>query len=52
MLFQTVPALNYTLAMSGIRFRDYLIGTLLGLPIPIALYCVFFDYLAKVLKIA
>ncbi len=51
MLFQTVPALNYTLAMSGVRFRDYLIGTLLGLPIPIALYCVFFDYLAKVLKI-
>lgn len=52
MLFQTVPALNYTLAMSGIRFRDYLIGTLLGLPIPIALYCVFFDYLAKALRIA
>ena len=51
MLFQTVPALNYTLAMSGVRFRDYLIGTLLGLPIPIALYCVFFDYLAKTLKI-
>ena len=51
MLFQTVPALNYTLAMSGVRFRDYLIGTLLGLPVPIALYCVFFDYLAKVLKI-
>lgn len=51
MLFQTVPALNYTLAMSGVRFRDYLIGTLLGLPIPIALYCVFFDYLARALKI-
>jgi uncharacterized membrane protein YdjX (TVP38/TMEM64 family) len=51
MLFQTVPALNYTLAMSGVRFRDYLLGTLLGLPIPIALYCVFFDYLAKALKI-
>lgn len=50
-LFQTVPALNYALAMSGVRFRDYLIGTLLGLPLPIALYCVFFDSLAKVLKI-
>jgi uncharacterized membrane protein YdjX (TVP38/TMEM64 family) len=50
-LFQTVPALNYTLALSGIRFRDYLLGTLLGLPIPIALYCVFFDYLAKALNI-
>jgi len=51
MLFQTLPALNYTLAISGVRFRDYLIGTLLGLPIPIAIYCVFFDTLAKVLKI-
>jgi uncharacterized membrane protein YdjX (TVP38/TMEM64 family) len=50
-LFQTVPALNYTLALSGIRFRDYLLGTLLGLPLPIALYCVFFDYLAKALNI-
>ena len=52
MLFQTVPALNYALAMSGVKFRSYLIGTLLGLPLPIALYCVFFDYLAKILNIA
>ena len=50
-LFQTVPALNYALAMSGIKFRDYLIGTLLGLPLPIALYCLFFDYLAKAFKV-
>lgn len=51
MLFQTLPALNYTLAMSGVRFRAYLIGTLLGLPIPIAIYCVFFDTLTQVLNI-
>ncbi|TRZ56495.1 MAG: DedA family protein [Rhodocyclaceae bacterium] len=51
-LFQTVPALNYTLAMSGVGFREYLIGTLLGLPLPIALYCLFFEYLAKALGIA
>ena len=51
MLFQTLPALNYALAMSGVKFRDYLIGTLLGLPLPIFLYCLFFDYLAVVLKI-
>ena len=50
-LFQTVPALNYALAMSGIRFRHYLMGTLLGLPLPIALYCLFFDYLARALGI-
>ena len=51
MLFQTLPALNYSLAMSGVRFRAYLIGTLLGLPLPIALYCIFFDSLAKALKL-
>ena len=51
MLFQTVPALNYALALSGVRFRTYLLGTLLGLPLPIALYCVFFDYLAMLLNI-
>ena len=50
-LFQTMPTLNYALAMSGIRFRQYLAGTLLGLPLPIALYCLFFDYLARALKI-
>ena len=49
-MFQTVPALNYALALSGIKFRQYLSGTLLGLPLPIALYCVFFDYLAMMLK--
>lgn len=47
LLFQTLPALNYALAMSGIAFRPYLYGTLLGLPLPIALYCVFFAGLSK-----
>jgi len=51
MLFQTLPALNYTLALTGVKFRDYLIGTLLGLPLPIALYCLFFDFLARVLNL-
>lgn len=50
-LFQTMPALNYALAMSGIRFRKYLIGTVLGLPAPIFLYCLFFDYLARMLRL-
>ena len=50
-LFQTVPALNYSLAVSGVKFRDYMIGTLLGLPLPILLYCVFFEYLARALGI-
>lgn len=51
MLFQTLPALNYALAMSGIRFRAYLLGTLLGLPLPIAVYCLFFDSLAQTLNL-
>jgi uncharacterized membrane protein YdjX (TVP38/TMEM64 family) len=50
-LFQTVPALNYALALSGVGFRNYLVGTLLGLPLPVALYCVFFDYLARLLRL-
>lgn len=50
MLFQTLPALNYTLALTGVGLRKYLAGTLLGLPLPIAVYCVFFDYLAHLLQ--
>jgi uncharacterized membrane protein YdjX (TVP38/TMEM64 family) len=50
-VFQTQPALNAALAMSGVKFRGYLIGTLLGLPLPIALYCLFFDYLATLLHL-
>jgi uncharacterized membrane protein YdjX (TVP38/TMEM64 family) len=51
-LFQTVPALNYALAVSGIKFRDYLIGTMLGLPVPILVYCVFFDYMKTIFKLS
>ena len=45
-VFQTLPALNYTLALSGIGLKNYLVGTLLGLPLPIAVYCLLFDFLA------
>jgi uncharacterized membrane protein YdjX (TVP38/TMEM64 family) len=47
LLFQTVSALNYALALSGVGFTDYLIGTLIGLPLPIALFVVFFGSLAE-----
>jgi uncharacterized membrane protein YdjX (TVP38/TMEM64 family) len=50
-LFQTAPPLNYALALSGLRFREYMIGTLAGLPLPIFLYCVFFDYVERLLGI-
>jgi uncharacterized membrane protein YdjX (TVP38/TMEM64 family) len=51
LLFQTAPTINYALALSGIKFRPYFIGTLAGLPVPIALYCVFFDVLVTRLHI-
>lgn len=51
LLFQTMPALNYALALSGVRFRAYALGTLLGLPLPIAVYCVAFDWLAAMLRL-
>ena len=50
-LFQTLPALNYTLALSGIPFRQYMVATLLGLPLPIAVYCIFFDTLRQLFNI-
>ena len=46
-LFKTLPPLNYALALSGLKLRHYVLGTLLGLPLPIAVYCLFFDYLIK-----
>ena len=47
MIFQTVPVMNYALALSAVRFRDYAIGTLLGLPIPVIVYCLGFDFLER-----
>lgn len=48
-MFQTMPALNDGLAMSGISFRHYPIVTLLDLPLPIALDCLLTDYLGRIL---
>ena len=44
-LFLT-PALNYALAMSSIRFRDYMIGSALGLLLPIPVMVLFIDWIA------
>lgn len=51
LVFQTMPALNYTLALSGVRLRHYMIGTVLGLPLPLLLYCLFFDRILLLLPI-
>jgi uncharacterized membrane protein YdjX (TVP38/TMEM64 family) len=49
-MFQTLPALNYALAMSGVKFRAYAAGSVLGLPLPIAVYCLMFDYVLALLQ--
>ena len=37
--FQTLPSLNAALALSGLRLKPYVLGGLIGLPLPIAAYC-------------
>ena len=49
-LLQTLPPLNFALALSGLKFRAHLVGTLLGLPLPIFLYCLLFDFVATFLN--
>jgi len=46
----TAPPLNVALALSGVRFRHYLLGTALGLPFPVALFTIFFDTAARLLR--
>lgn len=46
LIFQTVPALNYALALSGVKLRHYVAGTMLGLPLPIAVITLLFDTLS------
>ena len=46
-IFQTAPFLNYALILSKVRFRDFWWGTFFGLPIPIFLYCIFYDVIFK-----
>jgi len=43
--FQTAPPLNYALAMTRVRLRDHLIGSALGLPLPISAMALGFDLL-------
>jgi uncharacterized membrane protein YdjX (TVP38/TMEM64 family) len=47
LIFQTAPPLNYALAMTGVRFRDHLIGSALGLPLPIAATALALDWLIR-----
>ncbi|MHC4830871.1 MAG: TVP38/TMEM64 family protein, partial [Planctomycetota bacterium] len=44
-LFLMSPPLNYALGLSSITFRNYLVGSLLGLIIPVAGLTFLFDWL-------
>jgi uncharacterized membrane protein YdjX (TVP38/TMEM64 family) len=45
LIFQTAPVLNYALPMTAVRWRDHLCGSLLGLPAPVAVTALLFDWL-------
>jgi uncharacterized membrane protein YdjX (TVP38/TMEM64 family) len=44
-VFWLAPPLNYALALSSVRFRDYAIGSAVGLVVPVLLAAFFFDLL-------
>lgn len=50
MLLWMAPPLNYALAMSGVSFRHYVVGSALGLVLPIAGAAVLFDWLISYLQ--
>ena len=45
LIFQTAPPLNYALPMTAVRWRDHLVGSVLGLPVPVVVMAFFFDRL-------
>ena len=46
-VFVISPPLNYALALSTIRLRDYLIGSALGLMLPIVFAAIFFEQIIR-----
>lgn len=46
-VFVTAPWLNYTLGLSGVKFRYYAIGAMVGLPIPIFVYTIIVELIYK-----
>lgn len=46
-IFQTAPALNYALSMSGVSFKNYILATIVALPIPVYIYTLVIDSLSK-----
>lgn len=44
LVFWASPIVNYALALSTVRRRDYFVGSVLGLVVPVTLICLFVDY--------
>ena len=44
-IFFTAPWLNYALALTQVRWRDHLIGSAIGIVIPVVLTSIFLDWL-------
>lgn len=49
LVFATMPVLNASLALSGVALRDYLLGSALGLVLPVAAYVVFLEEIGMLL---
>jgi uncharacterized membrane protein YdjX (TVP38/TMEM64 family) len=47
LIFQTAPPLNYALPMTAVRWRDHLVGSVLGLPVPTAVMVCLFSRLLR-----
>ena len=45
LLLWLMPAVNYALALSNVRFRDYFVGSTLGLFVPVLGAAVFFEWI-------
>ncbi|MAQ15325.1 MAG: DedA family protein [Sandaracinus sp.] len=49
LILWVAPPLNYALALSPVRFRDYMVGSAIGLVIPLTLAALFLDWLVSFL---
>ncbi len=47
LIFFMAPALNYMLALTSVRFRNFLVGSFFGLLIPITTFVLFIDWIMK-----
>lgn len=51
LLFWCVPWVNYIMAMSSVKFRDYVLGSIIGLVVPIFTFALLFDSLMPAFRL-